>query len=70
MVGPAVPEDIAKLRQQRYANEYASDINGDGNEKKEETKKIKQFFDHGKSLNEELKKEILSNLKTVKDRFE
>lgn len=58
--GPVVPSDIAKLREKRFKK-----VDFD-----EDTPKLKQLFDPTKSINNELKKQIMSNMKSVKDRFE
>lgn len=59
-LGPTVPANIAQLREKRFKK---TDIN-------EDKPKMKQLFDPTKSINNELKNKIMSNVKSVKDRFE
>lgn len=62
-VGPAVPEEIQKTRAKRYETAVYDAENV-------LNKKTKQFFDPTKSVSDELKQEILSGMKKVKERFE
>jgi hypothetical protein len=64
MVGPAVPEEIQRIREARFSASKSSSKNNNGKEK------IKQFFNPTQSVNDELKTEIMSSMKTVNDRFE
>lgn len=66
MVGPKVPDEIIRERQKRFENTTKSS----NKDKEQEEGKIKQFFDPTKSINDELKGQIINNIKTVNDRFE
>lgn len=64
MIGPKVPLEITKERAKRFLKE------GEEEGQQQQEPKIKQLFNPSKSVNDEVKRQIVSNLKSVKDRFE
>lgn len=69
VIGPRVPATIMEERE-RHRSEVVAGSSEKSRVPGQEKGKIKQFFDPTKSVNEELKKEILSNIKSIGDRFE
>lgn len=67
VVGPKVPAAITEERQ-RLRN--AATGSEKPREAGQEQMRAKQMFDPTKSVNEELKKEMLSNIRPINDRFE
>lgn len=67
-LGPAIPEEIRKIREERFMKEKE---NGKGRvEEAGNTPKLKRFFDTSKSVNDELRNEITKNIKSINKRFE
>lgn len=67
-LGPAIPEEIRKIREERFMKEKE---NGKGRvEEAGNTLKLKRFFDTSKSVNDGLRNEITKNIKSINERFE
>lgn len=70
-VGPKVPAKITEERERRrLKNSAASSSSDKSQEAGHEQVRAKQMFDPTKSVNDELKKEMLANIRPINDRFE
>lgn len=70
-VGPKVPATITEERERRrLKNSAASSSSDKSQEAGHKQVRAKQMFDPTKSVNDELKKEMLANIRPINDRFE
>lgn len=69
-VGPKVPATITEERERRRLKNSAASSSDKSQEAGHEQVRAKQMFDPTKSVNDELKKEMLANIRPINDRFE
>lgn len=69
VVGPKVPAAITEERERRRLRNSAASSDK-SREAGHEQVRAKQMFDPTKSVNDELKKEMLANIRPINDRFE
>lgn len=64
MIGPSVPAEILQKRSIRFNDKTC------GKDSSNKQEKLTELFNPTKSVNEEVKQEILSNMKSINERFE